>query len=251
MNQILANGDGSFCTSARLGSAPCVYQYYTYTFAGTMVVVATTQFLVVKLCRVRACLVAPRTSLVGLCLFFLVIIQWRYLIAASQYVPKTMFASGTLNTYDCESSMKGGKQENTGRDCRHGQLANCSKEVPCTVCNPTAGMDEKAAWSWWIQGRSPCQSCNTSSIDCGAYESGEAMCSKTFEGPLFDGTVRVPTLYMYHEKANPLEFWRTREIMVRDCVVSLSCFFVCVCVCVCVCVAFCCLCCAENTRAVF
>lgn len=178
--------------------------------------VAATQFLVVKLCKFRACLVAPRTSIVGLCLFFLVVIQWRYLIAASQYVPKTMFVAGTLNTLDCETSTKGGKRVDTNRDCRHGQSTNCTAQVPCTMCNPTAGMDERAIWSWWIQGRLPCQSCNSSSTQCSAHESSTSMCSRTFSGPLFDGKIRELTLSYYHDKAIPLEFWRTRDIMVRD-----------------------------------
>jgi hypothetical protein len=217
MNQVLVPTDGSYCS----WGYPCVYQYYSYWALASLVVVAATQFLIMKVCRITSFLVAPRQSVVSLCVLFIVIIQWRYLIAASQYVPKSVFASDILHSLDCDNSTKGGKGLLSTRDCTHGQLFNCSKQVPCTACNPSPAMDEKAVWNWWVNNDNPCQACNTSTTECDRFELGGAYCSTTFDGPLFDGNIRSSTLA---QNANPLEFWRTKVVSVSSiccCVLSV------------------------------
>jgi hypothetical protein len=209
MNQILVPSDGSYCT----WGYPCVYQYYSYWALASLVVVASTQFLVVKVCRLKTVLTAPRSSVSFLIVLFLIIIQWRYLIAASQYVPKKMFAASVMNSLDCDESTKGGKLSGSKRDCVHGQLTNCSLQVPCTVCNPIYGMDESAVWNWWVNQKNQCGSCNTTTSDCEHYEQ-KSICSKTFDGPLFDGSIRKSTLET--AGSNPLEFWRTKQTFVSS-----------------------------------
>ena len=224
MNQVLVPRDGSFCS----WGYPCVYQYYSYLALGALVVVAATQFFVVKICRIKTVLVSTRSSVSFLIMLFLVVIQWRYLIAASQYVPKSMFAANILHSLDCDNSTKGGKKRGSYRDCYSGQLMNCSNAVPCTVCNPVEGMDSKAVWNWWINQRSPCSGCNTSSTECTSFEQ-ESICSKTFNGPLFDGTIRTKAPLKTLEEIQytpPLEFWRTKHRMVT----SIVCFVVLACV---------------------
>ena len=143
----------------------------------------------------------------------IVVIQWRYLIAASQFVPKTMFAANLLHTLDCDSSTKGGKEFDSARDCFHGQLTNCTREIPCTVCNPINGMDDAAIWNWWVVSSDrPCPQCSSEvSSECTDYETGGSSCSKTFDGPLFDGAIRTDKI---EGALNPVEFWRTKQVMV-------------------------------------
>ena len=216
MNKILVSEGSVMRFLFEWGNTDSI-QYYCYMGTASLVVVAATIYLVQ---RVTCALYKPRQSVLGLCLLMIIVIQWRYLISASLYVPKSVFAADILHSLDCDNSQKGGKQATSTRDCMAGQQTNCTLELPCTVCNPVNGMDEIAVWNWWVSNDSPCQSCNTSTPQCDSYEISGSICSKTFHGP--HNKVLDPAPKGYYGKSvaplsmrsSPIEFWRTKDTVV-------------------------------------